>query len=433
MKEEVLSNCARNFVLKAISQNIRLDGRGKDEFREIKIHFGKEWGCCEVSMGETMVLAQVSCDVQQPKATRPNEGLLLINVDLSPMAAAHFESGTQSDLGVHLNRFLEKCFKESRSVDLESLCIVAEEKVWNLRVDLNVLNSDGNLAGCCSLAALAALMHFHRPDVTTAGEQVIIHTLEERDPIPLSILHLPVAVSYAVFSKDQVIVDPTNLEERVAQTEMVLGINTYRELCALHLAGIAVADKELLLRTSQRASQSALMLVNKIKEALADDSKARSSGHVAGLVDCICAEQILLSSEDRSSLKLRIPEREPPRVKKRTKLGSESEDDSIIVEETEKDEIEVVRIDSSTAELKIVDKVKKLNSWEPSGGDSQWVDLVSSSSDEGENAEKDEDIHDDDIELVKEITIHDRVVDHIELSGDSEEEETVTMKPEDLQ
>lgn len=433
MKEEILSNCVKNFILKAISQNTRLDGRGKDEFRDVKINFGKEWGCCKVSMGETMVLAQVSCDVQQPKATRPNEGLLHINVDLSPMAAAHFESGTQSDLGVHLNRFLEKCFKESRSVDLESLCIVAEEKVWNLRVDLNVLNSDGNLAGCCSIAALAALMHFRRPDVTTAGEQVIIHTLEEKDPIPLSILHLPVAVSYAVFNKDQVIVDPTNLEERVAQTEMILGINTYRELCALHLAGIAVADKELLLRTSQRASQSALMLVNKIKEALADDSKARSSGHVTGLVDCISAEQILLSSEDRSSLKLRIPEREPPRVKKRTKQESESEA-SIIDEETEKDEIEVVHIDNNTAELKIVDKMKKLNSWEPSGGDSQWVDLVSSSSDEGENAEKDEDRdNDDDVELVKEITIHDRVVDHIELSGDSEEEETVTMKPEDLQ
>lgn len=65
------------------------------------------------------------------------------------------------------------------------------------------------------------------------------------------------------------------MEERVSQTEIILGINTYRELCALHLAGIAVADKELLLHTSHRASQSALMLVNKIKEALAEDAKTR--------------------------------------------------------------------------------------------------------------------------------------------------------------
>lgn len=75
------------------------------------------------------VLAKATCDVQLPKATRPNEGLLHINVELSPMAAAHFEVGPLSDLGVHLNRLLEKFFKESRCVDLESLCIVAEEKV----------------------------------------------------------------------------------------------------------------------------------------------------------------------------------------------------------------------------------------------------------------------------------------------------------------
>lgn len=75
------------------------------------------------------VLAKVTCDVQLPKATRPNEGLLNLNVELSPMAALHFEAGPQSDLGVHLNRLLEKFFKESRCVDLESLCIVAEEKV----------------------------------------------------------------------------------------------------------------------------------------------------------------------------------------------------------------------------------------------------------------------------------------------------------------
>lgn len=75
------------------------------------------------------VLAKVTCDVQLPKATRPNEGLLNLNVELSPMAALHYEAGPQSDLGVHLNRLLEKFLKESRCVDLESLCIVAEEKV----------------------------------------------------------------------------------------------------------------------------------------------------------------------------------------------------------------------------------------------------------------------------------------------------------------
>lgn len=50
------------------------------------------------------------------------------------MAALHFESGRQSDISVQVNRLLEKCLKESKCVDLEALCIVADEKVRNARI-----------------------------------------------------------------------------------------------------------------------------------------------------------------------------------------------------------------------------------------------------------------------------------------------------------
>lgn len=52
-----------------------------------------------------------------------------------------------SEQVVLLTRNLERAFKESRCVDLESLCIKAEEKVWKLRVDINILNHEGNLIG----------------------------------------------------------------------------------------------------------------------------------------------------------------------------------------------------------------------------------------------------------------------------------------------
>lgn len=98
-------------------------------------------------MGETKVLAQVSCELGQPKATRPSEGMMYINVELGPMAAVHFEAGRNSDLNVQINRTLERTLKDSRCVDMESLCVKAEERVWVLRLDLNVLNHEGNLIG----------------------------------------------------------------------------------------------------------------------------------------------------------------------------------------------------------------------------------------------------------------------------------------------
>lgn len=118
----------------------RLDGRSFTEFRNINIHFGVEWGCALVLLGETKVLAQVSCEIVQPRATRPAEGILYINVN----------SGQDKRSAEHivlLTRNLERALKESRCVDLESLCIKAEEKVWRIRVDLNILNHEGNLIG----------------------------------------------------------------------------------------------------------------------------------------------------------------------------------------------------------------------------------------------------------------------------------------------
>lgn len=50
------------------------------------------------------------------------------------MAAPQFEANRQTDLTVYLNRLLEKCYKDSKCIDLESLCIVVEEKVILLNI-----------------------------------------------------------------------------------------------------------------------------------------------------------------------------------------------------------------------------------------------------------------------------------------------------------
>ena len=58
--------------------------------------------------------------------------MIRINVELAPLAAQHFEGGRQSEAAILINRQLEKCFKDSKCVDLESLCIVADKKVTRM-------------------------------------------------------------------------------------------------------------------------------------------------------------------------------------------------------------------------------------------------------------------------------------------------------------
>lgn len=65
----------------------------------------------------------------EPKPGRPHEGLLFINLEMSPMAAPHFEAGRLGEAGVECSRLLERCIKESRCLDVESLCVMAGDKV----------------------------------------------------------------------------------------------------------------------------------------------------------------------------------------------------------------------------------------------------------------------------------------------------------------
>lgn len=268
---------------------------------------GTEWGSVQVSLGETRCLVTVSCEMVTPKSSRPNEGQLYINVEFSSMSAAHFEAGRSPEIGIQISRILERAYTDSRCVDLESLCVVSEEKVWSLRVDIAVLNDAGNVCDCASLGALAALSHFRRPDVTTSGDSITIHSDRERDPIPLVLHHFPVCVSFAVFESGEFsVADPTSLEERVSQSNLVFGMNSYKELCGLHLGGVYLTNPALLIRTAGIAARQAKYFVELIRSAVETDSATREErGEKVSFMQCIKDNAFKTNEQDRIFVKLR--------------------------------------------------------------------------------------------------------------------------------
>ncbi|MFT7807517.1 exosome complex component RRP45 [Arapaima gigas] len=293
MKDTPLSNCERQFLLKAIEEKKRLDGRQTYDYRNIKITFGTDYGCCIVDIGKTRVLAQVSCDLVAPKDNRPTEGILFFNLELSPMASPAFESNRQSELLVKLNRLLERCLRNSKCIDTESLCVVSGEKVWQIRVDVHVLNHDGNIMDAASIAAIAALSHFRRPDVGIQGEEVTVYTPEERDPIPLSIYHMPICVSFSFFQQGTyLLVDPCEREERVMDGLLVIAMNKHREICSIQSSGGIMLLKEQVLRCSKIASVKVAEITELISKALENDKKVRKEGGKFGYVESMPKERI---------------------------------------------------------------------------------------------------------------------------------------------
>ncbi|CAL8329708.1 unnamed protein product [Lota lota] len=293
MRDTPLSNCERDFLLKAIEEKKRLDGRQTYDYRNIKITFGTDYGCCFVDLGKTRVMAQVSCELVTPKESRPNEGIMFFNLELSPMASPAFELGRSSELLVKLNRQLERCLRNSKCIDTESLCVVSGEKVWQIRVDVHMLNHDGNLMDATSIAAIAALSHFKRPDVGIQGDEVTVYSPEERDPIALSIYHMPICVSFSFFQQGTyLLVDPCEREERVMDGLLMIAMNKHREICSIQSSGGIMLLKEQVLRCSKIASVKVSEITDLITKALENDKKARKEGRKCGFAESMPQERI---------------------------------------------------------------------------------------------------------------------------------------------
>ncbi|XP_070711197.1 exosome complex component RRP45 [Pempheris klunzingeri] len=293
MKDTPLSNCERQFLLKAIEEKRRLDGRQTYDYRKMKITFGTDYGCCFVDLGKTRVMAQVSCELVAPKESRPNEGMLFFNIELSPMASPAFEQGRQSELSVKLNRQLERCLRNSKCIDTESLCVVSGVKVWQIRVDVHMLNHDGNLMDAASIAAITALCHFRRPDVGVQGEDVTVYSPEEREPIPLSVYHMPISVSFSFFQQGTyLLVDPCEREERVMDGLLMIAMNKHREICSIQSSGGVMLLKQQVMRCSKIASVKVSEVTELISKALDNDKRARKAGGRCGFAESMPQERI---------------------------------------------------------------------------------------------------------------------------------------------
>ncbi|KAI5673917.1 hypothetical protein M9H77_14281 [Catharanthus roseus] len=270
----------KKFIETALHSDLRVDGRRPFDYRDLIIKFGREDGSSEVYLGQTHVLGFVTSQLVQPYRDRPNEGTLSIFTEFSPMADPSFEAGRPGESAVELGRIVDRGLRESRAIDTESLCIISGKFVWSIRVDLHILDNGGNLVDAANIAALAALLTFRRSECTLVGEdgqEVIVHPPEVREPLPLIIHHLPIAVTFAFFGQDNIVViDPTHFEEAVMGGRMTATVNTNGDVCAIQKAGGVGVMHSVIMQCLRIASVKAADITTKIKEAVELYSTERS-------------------------------------------------------------------------------------------------------------------------------------------------------------
>ncbi|KAK0445390.1 ribosomal protein S5 domain 2-type protein [Armillaria borealis] len=267
----------KEFAYEALKQSLRLDGRLPLELRAPKLTYGSELGYVECALGKTRVIANVDAKMVKPLPERPFEGLLTIHSEISPMASSEYELGRPSEEEITITRMLDKVLRRSDAIDKESLCILAGQRVWHLRLTLHFLSDAGNLLDCACLAGIVALKHFRRPEVEVIGDEVTVHSPSERAPVPLAIHHTPFCLTFAFFPDEttQPVLDPTLLEQRLSTGLMSVALNAQRELCVVQKMGGVPLVAEDVLKIVNIAVTKVKELDALVEDSLREDWKGR--------------------------------------------------------------------------------------------------------------------------------------------------------------
>ncbi|KAJ9158432.1 Exosome complex component rrp45 [Coniochaeta hoffmannii] len=279
----------KQFVLQALKDNLRQDGRDLDAYRPLDLTFGDEYGHADVKLGKTRVLAKASAEVTVPYTDRPLDGIFTIAAELSPMTSPSFEVGRPTEIEVLLSRLLEKTVRRSGALDTESLCLVAGQKCWSVRVDVHVLSHDGNLIDAACFAVVAALRHFRKPDTSMEAGVLTVYTPAEREPVPLGWLHSPFCVTFSFFGDEGEIsvLDATWLEEQVRVGSCTISLNRHGEICQIAKLGGTPVEAVALIQCTQLALTAVRSFTEYLDQKLTEDAKRRDKG---GLLAELSAE-----------------------------------------------------------------------------------------------------------------------------------------------
>lgn len=239
----------KKHVLELLDKGIRLDGRGALDYRkpiDVKIGISANAeGSCQVTMGETVVMAGVKLAVETPYPDTPDQGCLAVNVELLPMSNPEFESGPPRIDAIELARLVDRGIRESAVIDMKALIIREREKAWSVMIDVIPINDAGNLFDVAALASLAALKNAVFPKL---GEGEIADYKEKTTKkLPLDAKKDPLSVTVCKIG-NHFIVDPIIEEEKVIEARLTVATLSDNRLCALQKGGDAEMTADEIMK-----------------------------------------------------------------------------------------------------------------------------------------------------------------------------------------
>jgi exosome complex component RRP42 len=260
---EIVTAIEREQMGALLREGKRIDGRGFDDVRPIKIDtdiISKAEGSAEAWLGKSRILSGVKVATGKPFPDTPDEGVIITSAELSPIASPTFELGPPGEQSIELARVVDRGIRHSDFIQRKTLCIAPGDQVYLLMVDLYVLADHGNLIDTGTLAAVSSLMNTKVPkvEITEEGEAKV---LEDFNPLEMG--KPPLSVTLAKI-ENSIIVDPTREEERVMETRLTISIDADETVTSMQKYGSTPLARQEISDCVERASK----IVKKMRSML---------------------------------------------------------------------------------------------------------------------------------------------------------------------
>ena len=272
-----LSKEEKAFCAEGIEEGVRCDGRDRLSTRHIQLQvffvvccgallcflsnriaqlgvLAQASGSAMLKCGGTRVLVGVKAELMNVDPLFPNSG----KVEVSCNTQSPLFDRNGDDISTELCSSMNKLLSDGISTKFyESLCVSSGQQCWNLYADASVLDLDGNLLDCLSMAVFAALANTAIPKIKILEGNEIELLDGPEDCTPMDVREVPVFVTLSQVQK-RFIVDATAAEECCSDTMLCVGVNAAGNICGSHKRqgrGLHPSQLGQMLRACQQLGQ----------------------------------------------------------------------------------------------------------------------------------------------------------------------------------
>ncbi len=257
----IMDEIRAEYVKELLKEGKRKGDRGFDSYREVSIKnniLKNAEGSCLASIGKSKVLAGVKIDLMEPFSDRPEEGVLMVNSELMPLAYYSYSAGPPTPESIELARVVDRGIRAANVLEMQGLKF--GDKVLGVFVDFYVLDNDGNLTDTATLAVMNALSNLSIPEFNA---ELNAFEREKRNRK----MEVKNRVTTSTFCKinGKILLDCDVEEENAGSGSLTIGVADGGFICSTQKSGSASFSKKEVMDCVDIAMKKHEELVRHIK------------------------------------------------------------------------------------------------------------------------------------------------------------------------